>query len=192
MDPHHPESEVPPPSPSMNDRDAKTPIETPPSIVELNANTTAIGALTGEIGRLSGAVDGMAKWSRDHDAKHLAGELQLESVATEVRELTRRKRIQWLKYGGVFLTATGMFVGAVKWAVSAHDTFILHEAKAAAQALDTAALVANQPAIDRTAQQAAERTARLVSDDTRRQLEEDRVARERAANMRVAAAGGKR
>ncbi len=167
------------------DPDTRTPLGLRSSIAELDANTTAIGALTGELGRLSGAVDGMAAWSKRHEAKHLTVEIQLTSVEKEVRELTRQKRIQWLKYGGVFLTAAGMFVAAVKWAVSTHDNYILREAKAAAQALDTSALVANQPTIDRTAQQAATLTARLVAEDTRRQLEADRVARERAANMRV-------
>ena len=173
------------PPPRSNERDARTPFENRPSIAELTANTTAIGALTGELGRLSGAVDGMAGWAKQHDAKHLTVEIQLNSVEKDVRELTRRKQIQWLKYGGVFLTAAGMFVGAVKWAVSAHDTFILREAKAAAQALDTAALVANQPTIDRTAQQAAERAARMVAEEARRDAEERRVRAEAAANMRV-------
>jgi hypothetical protein len=172
--------------------DDRTPLGLRPSIAELDANTTAIGKLTGEIGQLGREVRGVVGWCGQHDAKHLTIETQVGSIATEVREITRRKRVQWLKYGGVFLTATGMFVGAVKWAVSAHDMFILREAKAAAQAMDTASLVANQPTIDRTAQQAAELTARLVSADTRRQLEEDRVARERAANMRVAPTRGRR
>ena len=184
-----------PPRPNQR-RDDRTPPEGLTGRKSLQDHDRQLGAVARELGWFAEWRQQLENWCRNHTETHTKSDLLLEGFKTEVRsQLSQFKPRQWPPWWqlvGLCIAILGAFVGAVRWAVATHDSFLISEAKAACSALDTQVLVANQPVMERVAQQAADRAAQAAADDTRRQLKADQVARERAENMRVAHGGRKK
>ena len=184
-----------PPRPRQHS-DERTPPEGLTGRKSLQEHDRQLGAVARELGWFGEWREQLDGWCRSHNERHAKSDLLLEGFKTEVRsQLSQFKPRQWPPWWqlvGLGLAIMGAFVGAVRWAVATHDSFLISEAKAACSALDTQVLVANQPVMERVAQQAADRAAQAAAEDTRRQLKAEQVARQRAENMRVAQTAGKK